>query len=67
MVDLHIGFRVLKACLAFPGRALMSSPVPPVTDAMLPRHLSTCFSSFPFRVVCLLVDCLSSSALFCPH
>ncbi|CAH8861870.1 unnamed protein product [Trichobilharzia szidati] len=36
-VVLHTDFRVMKACLAFPILALISSSVPPVVETMLPK------------------------------
>ena len=54
----------LKAGFAFPSGILRSSSIPSVVDTMLPTYanLSTCFSSFPFRVVCSS-SWLSSSTL----
>ncbi|CAH8444279.1 unnamed protein product [Heterobilharzia americana] len=35
--DLHTGFRLMNACLAFPILTLTSSSVPPVVETVLPR------------------------------
>ena len=62
-VDLQIGFRFTKACLAFPILALMSSSDPPVAETMLPRYLkeSTSFKAWPSNVIG--VCCLQRSRI----
>ncbi|CAH8850592.1 unnamed protein product [Trichobilharzia szidati] len=54
-VDLHTDLRVVKACLAFPILALISSSVPPVVETMLPRSVDEggCF----FQVPSIYADC----------
>ena len=42
---LQIGLRVIKACLALPGLAMMSSLAPPFFETMLPRYVKLFTSS----------------------
>ena len=42
---LQIGLRVIKACLALPSLAMMSSLAPPFFETMLPRYVKLFASS----------------------
>ena len=48
---LQIGLRVIKACLALPSLALMSSLAPPCFETMLPRYVKLFTSSMDLPLI----------------